>query len=194
LAAEAIPALAGLRSVAGAAPRWQVAAYLAIVAALLMAFATSSFEPFQQSVLGSTSVEITPSTWKLQSGNLLPGASATTAVVVRNPSDGPIRVSLVITSSTSTGRNLGDALYLVLKTAGGSCDRFDGRVLARGPVRGFTLGDATPGQQPGDQLLGPGRSETFCLRALVPLNTGNAFQGTSTALRIITSAEGIAER
>jgi hypothetical protein len=175
-------------------PRWQVVGYLGVVAALLIGFSHSSFQPFQQSVLGAASVEISPSTWKLQSGKVLPGAIATATVVVRNPSDGPIRVSLVVTSSTTTGRNLGDALYLVLKTAGKSCDRFDGRVLARGLLAGFVLGDATPGQQPGDRVVGPGRSETFCLRVLVPLNTGNEFQGADTVLRLTASAEGVAER
>src|SRR6185369_3190199 len=110
------------------------------------------------------------------------------------PGTGPIRVSLVMTSSTRTGRNLGDVLYLVLKTAGLSCDRFDGRALARGGVGGFRLGDGAPGHQAGDLVLGPGRSQTFCLRALVPVNTGNEFQGASTVLRLSATAEGIAER
>jgi len=189
-----IPAIARLRSVAGATPRWHLAVYLAVLGALLIGFATSGFEPFPARVLGSTSVEISPSTWRLRGGNLLPGASATAAFVVRNPSAGPIRVSLVITSSTTTGRDLGDALYLVLKTAGRDCDPFDGRVLARGTPSRFSLGDGTPGQQTDDLILGPGNSETFCVRALVPLNTGNEFQGTSTVLRLIVSAEGVAGR
>jgi hypothetical protein len=175
-------------------PRWQVIGYLGVVAALLIGFASSSFEPFQQSVLGSTSVEVSPSTWKLQAGNLLPGASATAAFTVRNPGTGPVRISLVISSSTRTGRNLGAVLYLVLKTAGRSCDRFDGRVLARGAVGGFSLGYAAPGHQAGDLVLGPGSSQTFCLRALVPVNIGNEFQGASTVLRLTATAEGIAER
>jgi hypothetical protein len=173
---------------------WHLLAYLAVVASLLIGFAMSSFEPFQQSVLGSTSVEVSPSTWKLQAGNLLPGASATAAFTVRNPGTGPVRVSLVLTSSTRTGRNLGDVLYLVLKTAGWSCDRFDGRVLARGAAGGFRLGDGAPGHQSGDLVLGPGGSQTFCLRALVPVNTGNEFQGAATVLGLSATAEGIAER
>jgi hypothetical protein len=177
-----------------AGTRWHLLAYLAVVASLLIGFATSSFEPFQQSVLGATSVEVSPSIWKLQAGNLLPGASATAAFTVRNPGTGPIRVSLVITSSTLTGRNLGDVLYLILKAAGGSCDRFDERVLARGALGGFRLGDGAPGYQAGDLVLGPGRSQTFCLRALVPVNTGNEFQGASSELRLTATAEGIAER
>ncbi len=183
-----------LRVRSGGLPRWQVVGYLAVVTVLLIGFGTSSFEPFQEPVLGSTSVDISPSTWKLQGGNLVPGASATAAFVVRNAGSGSIRVSLVVTSATRIGRDLGDGLYLVLKTADRSCDSFDGPVVARGAVRGFALGDATPGQQPGDLLLGPGASETFCLRALVPVNIGNEFQGASTVLRLTAAAEGIAER
>lgn len=190
-----IPAIAGLRSVAGAAPRWHLAAYLAMLAVLLIGFGTSSFEPFQEHVLGSTGVDISPSTWQLQGGgNLVPGASATAAFVVRNAGTGSIRVSFVITSATRTGRDLGEGLYLVLKAADGRCEAFDGPVIARGAVRGFGLGDAAPGQQPGDLVLGPGASQAFCLRALVPVNVGNEFQGASTVLRLTASAEGIAER
>ena len=175
-------------------PRWQVVGYVAVVGALLIGFATSSFEPFRQSVLGSASVEVLPTTWRLQAGNLLPGASATAAFTIRNPGNGPMRVSLLVTSSTRTGRNLGDALYLVLKTAGRSCDRFDGGVLARGPVGGFGLGDGAPGNQAGDQVIRPGRSQGYCLRAMLPVNAGNEFQGASTVLRLIASAEGITDR
>jgi len=190
-----VPALVGLRSVAGAGQRWHVVVYLAVIAPLLFGFGTSGYAPFQEHVLGATStVEVWPATWKLDGGLLLPGASATAAFVVRNPSVGPIRVSFVIASSGRTDRDLADALYVVLKTAGHGCDRFDGRVLARGPLRGFKLGDATPGHQAGDRILGPGRSETFCLRTLMPAMTGNEFQGVSTVLRLTASAEGIAER
>jgi hypothetical protein len=176
-------------------PVWQVATYLAVVAALLTAFATSSFEPFQERVLGETSgLEVTPSTWLLRGGNLLPGAYVTTAVVVRNPSTATMRISLTASSSAAGARNLGDALYLVLKTVGHGCDGFDGRTLARGPVGSFKLGDPTPGEQPGDQVFGPGASQTYCLRAMVPVNTGNEFQGASTRLRLDVFAEAVARR
>jgi hypothetical protein len=190
-----VPARAGLRSVVQGAPRWHVAVYMVVLAALLIGFLRSSFEPFQEHLTESTSVDISPSTWQLQGGgSLVPGASATAAFVVRNPGNGPIRVSLLVTSATKTGPDLGEGLYLVLKAADGSCEAFDGPVIARGAVRGFGLGDAGPGQQPGDLVLGPGASQTFCLRALVPVNIGNAFQGASTVLRLTASAEGIAER
>lgn len=194
MAVRSIPAIAGLRSVTAAAPRWHLTVYLAVLAALLIGFVTSSFEPFVAPVVGTTTVEISPSTWRLQGGDLLPGAFATGVFVVRNGGTGPIRVSLAVTSSTRTGRNLGDALYLVLKAAGRSCNSFDGLVLARGAAQGFGLGDAAPGDQAGDLVLGPGTSQTFCLRAMVPVNTGNEFQGASTVLRLTASAEGIAGR
>ncbi len=52
------------------------------------------------------------------------------------------------------------------------------------------MGDPAPGKQPGDRVLQGGRTERLCLRILLPLTAGDAFQGASTRFRVIVSAEG----
>jgi hypothetical protein len=51
------------------------------------------------------------------------------------------------------------------------------------------FGNPTQGAQAGDRSLGAGANEDLCVRASLPIGTGNAFQGATTTVTFLFQAE-----
>jgi hypothetical protein len=167
------------------------------VASLLVSFVISDFQPFRQSVLGQgprAAITISPHDLVIGGTHLVPGAWTMQRVQIGNPGKVPFAYSLRIETERVGGVDLAPALYAILRTEGRGCDRFDGRVLGRGPVATFVTGDPKPGLQAGDRLLPGGRTEPLCLRVMLPVNAGNEFQAASTRLRLVVTADTAGSR
>ena len=119
---------------------------------------------------------------------MMPGDTSTQALTVTNAGTGDLRWSLAV-AATNT---LGSALQLTIKTqdGGGGCAAFTGTsVLAATTLNGAALGSSAQGAQAGDRNLAAGASEVLCFRVSLPLTTGNALQGITSAATFTFDAE-----
>jgi len=120
--------------------------------------------------------------------NMMPGDNATQALTVSNAGTGDLRYSISVAATNA----LGTALQLTVKTqdGGGGCAAFTGTsVLAATTLNGAAVGSSAQGAQAGDRNLAAGTSEVLCLRVSLPLSTGNALQGVSSAATFTFDAE-----
>jgi len=120
--------------------------------------------------------------------NMMPGDNATQALTVSNTGTGDLRYSISVAATNA----LGTALQLTVKTqdGGGGCAAFTGTsVLAATTLNGAAVGSSAQGAQAGDRNLTAGTSEVLCLRVSLPLSTGNALQGVSSAATFTFDAE-----
>jgi spore coat-associated protein N len=119
---------------------------------------------------------------------MMPGANATQALTVANAGTGDLRYALSVAATTP----LGTALQLTIKTtdAGGGCAAFTGTsVLAATALNGAALGSSVQGANAGDRNLAAGASEVLCFRVSLPVSTGDAMQGLSSAATFTFDAE-----
>lgn len=117
---------------------------------------------------------------------MMPGDANTQALTIANAGTGALRYSLA-TVATNT---LGDTLTLTVKTLGTSCAAFDGTtVLAATVLDGAAIGSPTQGADSGDRVLAAAINEVLCFRVSLPLATGNALQGVSSAVTFTFDAE-----
>ena len=119
---------------------------------------------------------------------MMPGDNSTQALTVTNAGTGDLRWSLSVAATNA----LGSALQLTIKTqdGGGGCAAFTGTsVLAATTLNGAALGSSTQGAQAGDRNLAVGASEVLCFRVSLPLTTGNALQGITSAATFTFDAE-----
>jgi spore coat-associated protein N len=119
---------------------------------------------------------------------MMPGDASTQALTVTNGGTGDLRYSLAV-AATNT---LGTALQLTIKgpDGGGGCAAFTGTsVLAATTLNGAAVGSSTQGAQAGDRTLAAGANEVLCFRVSLPLATGNALQGISSAATFTFDAE-----
>jgi hypothetical protein len=119
---------------------------------------------------------------------MMPGDNSTQSLTVSNAGTGDLRWSLAV-AATNT---LGSALQLTIKTqdGGGGCAAFTGTsVLAATTLNGAALGSSAQGAQAGDRNLAAGASEVLCFRVSLPLTTGNALQGITSAATFTFDAE-----
>lgn len=117
---------------------------------------------------------------------MMPGDANTQALTIANAGTGELRYSLA-TVATNT---LGDTLTLTVKTVGTSCATFDGTtVLAATVLDGAAIGSPTQGADSGDRVLAAATNEVLCFRVSLPLATGNALQGISSAVTFTFDAE-----
>jgi len=117
---------------------------------------------------------------------MVPGDNNTQALTIANAGTAPLRYAL-----TSVATNvLGDTLTLTVKALGTSCAAFDGAsVLAATALDGALIGSPTQGAQAGDRVLAAATNEVLCFRVSLPLATGNALQGTTSAATFTFDAE-----
>jgi spore coat-associated protein N len=119
---------------------------------------------------------------------MMPGDVSTQALTVTNGGTGDLRYALSV-AATNT---LGTALQLTIKTqdGGGGCAAFTGTsVLAATTLNGAAVGSSAQGAQAGDRNLAAGANEVLCFRVSLPLTTGNALQGISSAATFTFDAE-----
>lgn len=136
-------------------------------------------------------------TLSIRSGGLTPGQVERDRQVVVNGDSQPLRYSVSSASADDDHLGVRELLRVTIRTAdlgsgpAGTCDRFDGPALYDGPLgadaAGF--GGAQMGAQSGDRVLAPGASETLCFEIRMPIETGNEYQGATTATTWTVVAE-----
>jgi predicted ribosomally synthesized peptide with SipW-like signal peptide len=167
-------------------------AALAILAAVSVGAGATSLAIFTDSAestgtFTSGTIDITSSpTVAFTVAAMMPGDDNTQALTIANAGTGALRYSLVTVASNI----LGDELTLTVKTFGTDCSAFDGTtVLAATTLDGAAIGSPTQGADAGDRVLGAASSEVLCFRVSLPLATGNAAQGISSAVTFTFDAE-----
>jgi hypothetical protein len=136
---------------------------------------------------GTIDISSTPAVLTAVSG-MMPGDNATQALTVTNLGSGDLRYAISVAATNP----LGTALQLTIKQqdGGGGCAAFTGAsVLAATTLNGAAVGSSTQGADPGDRVLLAGANEVLCLRVSLPLTTGNASQGASSAATFTFAAE-----
>ena len=135
----------------------------------------------------SGTIDITSSpTVAFTVGAMMPGDNNTQALTIANAGTGALRYSLATVATNA----LGAALTLTVRTQGTSCAAFDGTtVLAATALNGAAIGSPTQGADTGDRALAAATSEALCFRVSLPLATGNALQGISSAVTFTFDAE-----
>ena len=136
---------------------------------------------------GTIDINSNPAVLTAVSG-MMPGDASTQALTISNDGTGDLRYAMSV-SATNT---LGTALQLTVKQedAGGGCAAFTGTsVLAATTLDGAGFGSSAQGAQAGDRTLAAGASEVLCFRVSLPLSTGNALQGASSAATFTFDAE-----
>ncbi len=171
-----------------------IVALLGAVAVLTIGAGSISLAQFTDSATstwafttGTIDVNTSPAILTAVSG-MMPGGSSTQALTVANAGTGDLRYAISV-AATNT---LGTQLQLTIKTqdGGGGCAAFTGTsVLAATTLNGAAVGSSAQGANVGDRNLTAGTSEVLCFRVSLPLSTGNAFQGVSSAATFTFDAE-----
>jgi hypothetical protein len=118
--------------------------------------------------------------------DMMPGDTTTQAMTIANAGTATFRYSM----STTATNTLGTALTLTVRTLGTSCATFDGTVVvATTALNGAAIGSATQGAQAGDRTLAGLANEVLCFRVELPLATGDALQGITSAVTFTFAAE-----
>ena len=148
---------------------------------------------------GSVDISTSPGSAVVSFGGMAPGDSVTGPLTVSNDGSLPLLYSVMSTTSEDT---LAAQLDMTIKTNVTKCsdagfDR-DGEIVYGpgdlGSTAGLELvGDPALGLDPGDRVLEASESETLCIQVSLPMGTGNAFQGLTTALTLLLIAEQIPE-
>lgn len=138
----------------------------------------------------SGTIDITSSpTVAFAVANMMPGDNATAALTIANAGTGDLRYAM----SAAATNVLGSTLTLTVKALGTSCAAFDGAtILAATALNGAAIGNPAQGADAGDRLLAAATNEVLCFRVMLPLATGNALQGASSAATFTFDAEQIA--
>jgi hypothetical protein len=117
---------------------------------------------------------------------MMPGDTNTQAMTIANAGTASLRYAMT-TAATNT---LGTAPTLTVKTLGTSGTAFDGTsVLATTALNGAAIGSPTQGAQAGDRVLAGASNEVLCFRVNLPLATGDALQGITSAVTFSFAAE-----
>jgi hypothetical protein len=117
---------------------------------------------------------------------MMPGDTNTQAMTLANAGTATFRYAMTTTATNA----LGTTLTLTVKTLGTSCAAFDGTsVLATTALNGAAIGSPTQGAQAGDRTLAGASNEVLCFRVNLPLATGDALQGITSAVTFTFAAE-----
>lgn len=118
--------------------------------------------------------------------NMMPGDTNTQALTIANAGTATFRYAMTA-AATNT---LGTTLTLTVRELGTSCAAFDGTtVLASTILNGATIGNPAQGPDTGDRTLAGASNEVLCFRVSLPLATGNALQGITSAATFTFDAE-----
>jgi hypothetical protein len=119
----------------------------------------------------------------LSATGMAPGDAVGAAITVSNSGARPMVYGMRLSLASAAGVALAAALDLTIKTIGSSCDDFDGTTLYDGRLAEAAFGSPVNGRP-----LPAATAEILCFRATLPVATGNAQQGTSTAVTLMFSA------
>lgn len=117
---------------------------------------------------------------------MVPGDTNTQALTIANAGTAQFRYAMTAAASNT----LGSTLTLTVKDIGTDCATFDGTtVLAATALDGAAIGSPTQGAQAGDRTLAGAASEVLCFRVSLPIGTGDALQGGTSAATFTFDAE-----
>jgi len=119
---------------------------------------------------------------------MMPGDTQSATLTVQNNGTGQLRYAMTSSSTDPDSKALRTQLSVDIKA--GACPG-SGTALYSGVLGASTakFGDTTAGAQAGDRTLNAGSSEQLCFAVSLPLATGNAYQGATTAATFTFSAE-----
>ena len=141
---------------------------------------------------GTIVLTTSPTSALVTFADMLPGDSTTQLLTVSNGGTGALRYAMSSAATNADAKALRDQIVMTVRAedAGGGCGAFTGAVVA-GPMAlsAVAFGAATPGADSGDRTLAFGSSEGLCVRAALPIATGNAFQDAATTLTLTFDAE-----
>ena len=141
---------------------------------------------------GTIDISVAPATAILTATTMMPGDTVNGSAVVTNAGTAQLRYSITGIATNPDTKGLASQLTVTIKTLGTSCAAWDGTQLYSGVVGYATtnlVGDPTQGGQAGDRTLNASANETLCMRATLPLATGNAYQGATTTMTFTFDAE-----
>jgi hypothetical protein len=117
---------------------------------------------------------------------MMPGDAQSASLNVANNGTAQLRYALTSSSTNADGKNLRTQLQLTVKE--GACPSA-GTTVYSGALNGAAWGSAAAGADTGDRVLAPATSEDLCFTVSLPLATGNAYQGATTATTFTFAAE-----
>ena len=138
---------------------------------------------------GTVNISSSPTSAVISLSGMAPGDSVTNPITVSN--DGSLALRYAV-QSTTTENTLAAQLDMTIwdeaeeADGGTTCNSTAPATKLYGPAdlgsTGTTnvMGDATQGSQAGDRVIAASGNEVLCIRASLPLSTGNAFQSLST--------------
>lgn len=143
----------------------------------------------------TVSVSVGPNTVPIDVRTMAPGDRFNGEIVIENDGTLPLRYALITELSPST-QDLLAVLEWTIAAApvSGDCTSsrrsqvFDGRVTAA-----TFFGNPAFGEDPGDRVIAPGRTEVLCVEVELPLGVTNAFQGAEATVDLIMLAEQATE-
>jgi predicted ribosomally synthesized peptide with SipW-like signal peptide len=141
---------------------------------------------------GTIDISVAPATAVLTATTMMPGDTVNGSAVVSNAGTAQLRYAVTGIATNTDGLGLASQITITIRELGTSCAAFDGTQLFSGVVGYATtnlIGDPAQGGQAGDRTLNAGSNETLCLRATLPLATGNAYQGATTTMTFTFDAE-----
>ena len=177
----------------------------AVAAAGLTGVVTSALFTDTDTITGNTfttgtvSLTTSPATAAITMTGMAPGDKVTRAITVTNAGTMALRYAVLSTTDAPDADFLAAQLDFTIKSGVTTCDDtgFDVGgstvVYATGDLGSTTgakvVGDSAAGAQAGDRVLAAAGSEVLCAQVLVPLGTGNTYQGKTTTATLTFNAE-----
>jgi spore coat-associated protein N len=142
---------------------------------------------------GTVVLQTNPATSLVTLGNMAPGDQVTAPLTIDNSGSLDLRYAMTTASTDTDGKHLSQQLALTVKSGVLDCSNGgfggSGQVIYAGPLSNGSFGNPAQGYQPGDRVLNAGAHETLCFHVLLPLSTGNPFQGAATVATFAFTAE-----
>ena len=164
---------------------------LAVFAALMQVsvgalFTDTAAVPANQFTAGTLDISTSPTSALVTFSNMAPGDQVTAPITVQNAGNLALRYAI---TGTTTENVLAAQLDLTIKSGVTTCTTggfaASGTILYGPNDLGTTttvdlVGNPAQGANAGDRALAASASEVLCFNVILPLTTGNSFQGLTT--------------
>jgi len=142
---------------------------------------------------GSLVLTASPTSAAITFSNMAPGDQVTAPITLTNSGTLDLRYAMQGAATNTDSKNLAAQLVLSIKSGVSQCSNAgfggSGTSIYSGPLSTGAFGNPATGQQAGDRLLSAGANEVLCFNASLPLDTGNAFQNSTTTTTFTFSGE-----
>ena len=141
---------------------------------------------------GTLDINSNPSTTFTVS-NMAPGDFSFAGLTAINAGTLQLRYAVSSVSTNADNKGLAAAMQIGIKVVPSTCDATSyaasSTTVYSGSLSGLAVGSPTSGAQAGDRVLNGGASEVLCVRAELPIGTGNSVQGATTSSTWTLNAE-----